>query len=217
MSSIRILLADDHELVRAGIRALLEQLEGIEVVAEAGDGQSALELVERHRPDLLLTDIAMPRLSGLDLTERVLREWPATRVVILSMHDTEEYANRAIQAGASGYLLKSSSAPELEITVRAAARGETYLSPAVSKHVISDYLRRVGGGPSQANRLTPRQREVLRLVAEGLTTKAIARLLGISTKTVEAHRTQIMDRLAIHDLPGLVRYAIRIGLVGPEA
>ncbi len=216
MSTIRVLLADDHELVRAGIRALLESLEGITVVAEAGDCREALELVEQHRPDVLLTVIAMPHTSGLDLIEHVVRALPQTRVVILSMHATEEYANRALQNGAAGYLLKNSGAAELEIAVRAVARGEAYLSPAVSKHVITEYLRRIGGADSESNALTPRQREILRLVAEGLTTKAIGRRLGISAKTVEAHRTQLMDRLNIHDVPGLVRYAIRIGLVGPE-
>jgi DNA-binding NarL/FixJ family response regulator len=196
MGPVRVLVADDHTLVRAGIRALLLALEGIEVVAEAGDGREALALARAHRPDVLLTDIAMPHLSGLELAGVVARELAPTRVVILSMHASEEYASRALQA-------------------RAVARGETYLSPAVSKHVIAEYLRRTGGAPA-GGPLTPRQREILRLVAEGLTTKGIARRLGISDKTVESHRAQMMDRLGIHDLAGLIRYAIRTGLVGPE-
>ena len=216
METIRVLIADDHTLVRAGIRALLQGLEGVEVVAEAGDGREALALVEAHRPDILLTDIAMPHMSGLELAGHVARKPASTRVIILSMHATEEYANRALEAGASGYLLKDSGLAELELAVRAVAGGGTYLSPAVSKHVIADYLRRTGGVPAELERLTPRQREVLRLIAEGGTTKAIARLLGVSVKTVETHRAQLMDRLDIHDVAGLVRHAIRIGLVENE-
>ena len=155
MEPIRVLIADDHGLVLAGIRALLQGIDGVEVVAQAGDGREALALVEAHRPDVLLTDIAMPQMNGLDLAERVARELPATRVVILSMHATEEYASRALQAGAVGYLLKKSGAAELEIAVRAAARGETYLTPAVSKQVIANYLRRTGG-TAESEGLTPR-------------------------------------------------------------
>jgi DNA-binding NarL/FixJ family response regulator len=217
MDTIRVLIADDHTLVRAGIRALLKDLEGVEVVAEAGDGREALALVEAHRPDVLVTDIAMPHLSGLELAGRVARELAPTRVIILSMHSSEEYACRALQAGATGYLLKDSGLAELEIAVRAVARGETYLSPAVSKHVIADYLQRTGGVPPELSRLTPRQREVLRQIAEGKTTKAVARSLGVSVKTVETHRTHLMGRLDIHDVAGLVRFAIRIGLVQTDS
>jgi DNA-binding NarL/FixJ family response regulator len=213
MDTIRVLIADDHTLVRAGIRALLEGLEGVEVVAEAGDGREAIALVEAHRPDVLMTDIAMPHVSGLEVAERVTRGLTSTRVIILSMHSSEEYACRALQAGASGYLLKDSGIAELEIALRAVARGQSYLSPAVSRHVIADYLERTGGVSSGLSRLTPRQREVLRQIAEGKTTKAIARDLGVSVKTVETHRTQLMDRLDIHEIAGLVRFAIRIGLV----
>jgi DNA-binding NarL/FixJ family response regulator len=213
MDLIRVLIADDHTLVRAGIRVLLEALEGVEVVAEAGDGREARRLVEEYRPDLLITDIAMPYLTGLDLADLVNRELQPTRVIILSMHASEEYAGRALQAGAAGYLLKDSGLAELEIAVRAVARGETYLSPSVSKHVIEAYLKRTSGVSSELSHLTPRQREVLRLIAEGKTTKAIARELGVGVKTAETHRAHLMDRLNIHDLAGLVRYAMRIGLV----
>jgi DNA-binding NarL/FixJ family response regulator len=213
VETIRVLIADDHTLVRAGIRALLQGLEGVEVVAEAGDGHEAMALALVHRPDVLVTDIAMPHVSGLELAGRVARELPEARVIILSMHGNEEYASRALQAGAAGYLLKDSGLAELELAVRAVARGETYLSPAVSKHVIADYLRRTGGAPPESGSLTPRQLQVLRLIAEGKTTKAIARLLGVSVKTVETHRAQLMDRLDIHDVAGLVRHAIRIGLI----
>ncbi len=212
METIRVLIADDHTLVRAGIRALLQELEGVEVVAEAGDGREAMALALVHRPDVLVIDIAMPHVSGLELAGRVARELPDARVIILSMHGNEEYASRALQAGAAGYLLKDSGLAELELAVRAVARGETYLSPAVSKPVIADYLRRRRKAPESGS-LTPRQRQVLRLIAEGKTTKAIARILGVSVKTIETHRTQLMDRLDIHDVAGLVRHAIRIGLI----
>jgi DNA-binding NarL/FixJ family response regulator len=216
MDPIRVVIADDHTLIRAGIRALFRGMAGVEVVAEAGNGVEALAIVEAHRPDILLADITMPRLNGLELAGRVTRELAPTRVIILSMHASEEYARRALQVGAAGYLLKEAEVAELEIAVKAVARGETYLSPAVSTHLIAGYLGRTGGVLSPAGELTPRQREILRLVAEGLMTKAIARRLGISIKTVEGHRTQLMDRLGIHDVAGLVRYAIRIGLLGPD-
>lgn len=216
METIRLVIADDHALVRAGIRALLEGLEGITVVAEAGDGRAALALVETHRPDILLADIAMPLMNGLELAANVTRDLPATRVIILSMHSSEEYADRALQAGAVGYLLKDAGLAELELAVRAVARGETYLSPSVSKHVIAEYLGRTAGTRSRTTPLTPRQEEILRLIAEGHTTKGIAGRLGISVKTVETHRAQVMERLDIRDVAGLVRYAIRIGLIGPE-
>jgi len=219
MTPIRVVLADDHALVRAGIRALLENIEGVAVVAEAGDGRAALRAVAEHQPDVVLMDIAMAGLNGLEATARIAREHPAVRVVILSMHANEEYVLRALQAGAIGYLLKDADTAELELAVRAAARGEAYLSPAVSRHLIADYVRRVGQDPQLAESLshglsllTPRQREVLQLIAEGRTTREIARLLNISVKTVETHRAQLMERLDIHDVAGLVRYAIRAGL-----
>ena len=213
MQPIRVILADDHTLLRAGLRALLEELPGVEVVAEAADGPEALSHVEAHRPDVVLMDIAMPHLSGLDVTARITQEHPGVRVLILSMHNDEAYVRRAILAGAAGYLLKDSDTEELGLALRAVARGETYLSPAVSKHLVADYRRQVGDQAGPSGDLTPRQWEVLRLIAEGETTKAIARRLGISIKTVESHRTLLMDRLGIHDVPGLVRYAIRAGLI----
>ncbi len=221
MKPTRVLLAEDHTLVRAGIRALLQNLAGIEVVAEASDGREALRLIKTYQPDVVLMDIAMAGLNGLEATARVTKEFPTVRVVILSMHSTEEYVAQALRAGAAGYLLKDAAAAELELAVTAVARGETYLSPAVSKHVIADYLRRVGdreasggGGATPASELlTPRQREILQLIAEGRSTKEIAAILHLSVKTVETHRTQLMARLDIHDVAGLVRYAIRIGLV----
>lgn len=223
MSSIRIVLADDHTLVRAGIRALLQNISEVEVVAEADDGREALKLIATFQPDIVLMDIAMPNLNGLEAAARVAKEFPNVRVIILSMHANEEYVLQSLRAGAAGYLLKGARAAELELAVSSVARGETYLSPAASKHVIGDYVQRAAGDalPSQdernlIERLTPRQREILQLIAEGHTTKEIAHALNISVKTAETHRTQMMERLGIHDIAGLVRYAIRAGMIDPE-
>ncbi|MFQ5595115.1 MAG: response regulator [Anaerolineae bacterium] len=213
MKPIRVLLAEDHSLVRAGFRALLQTLDGVRVVAEADDGRQALRLIETHQPDVVLMDIAMPGLNGLDATAHVAKAFPHVRVIILSMHANEEYVWQALRAGAAGYLLKDADISELEVAVRSVARGETYLTPPVSKQIIADYVRRVGGEPVPSEQLTPRQREVLQLIAEGHTTREIAQTLGVSVKTVETHRRQLMDRLDIHEVAGLVRHAIRIGLI----
>ncbi len=218
-NAVKILLADDHALVRAGIRSMLEGLPEIVVVGEANDGREALELVASLSPDLVFMDIAMPGLNGLDTAARILRDHPQVRVVILSMYLNEEYVLGALRAGATGYLLKDSDPSELELAVRAVARGEMYLSPGVSKHVIEDYLRRTGTEAplgldvQPASPLTTRQREVLQLIAEGHTSREIAQILAISLKTVESHRQSIMERLDLHDLASLVRYAVRTGLV----
>lgn len=221
MTPIRVLLADDHELVRAGFRALLAGLSDVEVVAEADDGRAALALIAVHQPDVVLMDISMPGLNGMEATGRIVKEFPRTRVIILSMHANEDHVLLALRKGASGYLLKGARLAELDLAVRSVARGQLYLSPAVSKHVLADYMR--AGEPSapsvgessSIDRLTPRQREVLQLIVEGRTVKQVAQTLGISAKTVETHRAQIMERLAIHDLAGLVRYAIRAGIIAP--
>ena len=213
---IRVLLADDHTLVRAGICSLIKNMEGTEVIAEAGDGREALRLVRTHRPDVVLMDVAMPGLNGLEATARIAKKFPHVRVIILSMHINEEYVLQALRAGAAGYLVKGADAAELEIAIRAVARGETYLSPTVSKHVVTDYIQRISGETTSLELLTPRQREVLQLIAEGYSTKKIAHTLKISVKTVETHRMQLMERLDIHDIAGLVRYAIRVGLVRPD-
>jgi DNA-binding NarL/FixJ family response regulator len=215
MRPIRVLLADDHSLVRLGFRGLLRNLEGVEVVAEAGDGHTALELIQAQHPDVAIVDIAMPNLNGLELTARVVAECPRTRVIVLSMHESEDYALRAVQAGASGYLLKNATLAELETAVRAVGRGETYFCPAVSRY-IAEHIRRGGGRVvSRHDSLTPRQREILQLIAEGHSTKAIAKLLGISVKTAETHRTQLMERLDLHTIAEVVHYAIQAGLVQP--
>ena len=217
MTPIRVLLADDHTLVRAGIRGLLQGLEDVEVVGEAGDGQEALRLAESLRPDVVLLDVGMSGLNGLEVAGRIGALDASIRVVILSMHSSEEYVLRALRAGCAGYLLKASAVSELEVAVRAVARGETYLSPAVSKRVVDDYVSRTGGAADPLDALTPRQREVLQLAAEGLSSKEIAQRLGLSYRTVEAHRAQLMERLGVHDLAGLVRFAVRVGLITPEA
>jgi DNA-binding NarL/FixJ family response regulator len=216
MTPIRVLLADDHTLVRAGIRGLLLNLAGVEVVGEASDGQEVLALAEDLRPNIVLLDIGMPGLNGLEVARRLTRLDASIRVVILSMHNSLEYVLRALRAGCTGYLLKGSAVSELEIAVRAVARGETYLSPAVSKQVVDDYVGRTGGVADPLDVLTPRQREILQLVAEGHTSKAIALRLSLSRKTIEAHRAQIMERLDVHEMAGLVRFAIRVGLVTAE-
>jgi DNA-binding NarL/FixJ family response regulator len=216
MTPIRVLLADDHTLVRAGIRGLLQGLERVEVVGEAGDGQEALRLAETLRPDIVLLDIGIPGLNGLEVAGRLATVDPPVRVIILSMHISEEYVLRALRAGCAGYLLKGSAVAELEVAIRAVARGETYLSPAVSKHVVDDYVTRTGGAADPLDALTPRQREILQLAAEGHSSKEIAERLGISYRTVEAHRAQLMERLGVHDLAGLVRFAVRVGLIRPE-
>jgi DNA-binding NarL/FixJ family response regulator len=212
MKSIRVLLAEDHTLVRAGLRALLRDLSEIQVVAEAGDGREALRLIEVHRPDVILMDITMPGLNGLETTARVVSKFPGVGVIILSMHADEEYVLRALHLGAVGYLLKDADVVELQRAITTVACGKTYLSPAVSGLVV-DYVRQAGKELTSLDLLTPRQREVLQLIAEGHTTKEIAQILEISQKTVETHRMNTMKRLGIYDVPGLVRYAIRVGLV----
>ena len=216
MTAIRVILADDHALFRAGIRSLLLAIEGVEIVGEARDGHEALRMVAEHTPDVLLLDVALPQLNGIEVAER-LRDKPGTRVLILSMFANEEYVLRSLRAGAAGYLLKDSSTVELEAALRSVADGGSYLSPAVSGHVLAAYVRRVGedGVPAEPL-LTPRQREVLQLIAEGHATKEIASRLNLSAKTVETHRAQLMDRLGIHDVAGLVRYAIRAGIVSAD-
>jgi DNA-binding NarL/FixJ family response regulator len=213
MNPIRILLADDHTLVRAGLRKLLESVAGLEVVGEAGDGLELLELAERLQPHVVLMDIAMPGLNGLEATGRLLKNLPDVKVLILSMHQNAEYVRQALRQGAVAYLLKDAAPMELELALRAVLRGETYLSPAVSKGVVSDYVHRLRSDEKPEETLTPRQREVLQLIAEGQSSKEIARRLDLSVKTVDTHRTQLMKQLDIHEVAGLVRYAIREGLV----
>jgi DNA-binding NarL/FixJ family response regulator len=214
---IRIVMADDHRLLREGLRGLLAKIESVELVAEASDGREALELVKTHQPDILLTDIGMKGMNGLEAAARVIKEYPHVRVIVLSIHAHEEYVWQALQSGVSGYLLKDSGTAELEFAILAVARGETYLTPSISKHLVDDYIRRVGGDSRPIDRLTPRHREILQMIAEGNTTKQIAVALHLGVKTIETHRMQLMERLDIHDVAGLVRYAIRHRLIELEA
>jgi len=213
MRPVRVLLADDHTLVRAGLRKLLESMSDFEVVGEAGDGLALLAMAEKLQPGLVLMDIAMPGLNGIEATARLVKAWPGIRVLILSMHQNEEYVRQALRHGAMAYLLKDAAPMELELALTAVLRGETYLSPAVSKGVVHDYVQRLRDEQQPGDSLSPRQREVLQLIAEGLSTKDIARRLDLSVKTVDTHRSQLMKQLDIHEVAGLVRYAMRAGLV----
>lgn len=215
MTPLRVLLADDHTLVRAGIRALLAGYAGVTVVGEAANGREALELARNTRPDVVLMDISMKDLNGLEATARLHKEVPTARVIVLSMHASEEYVMQALRAGAAGYLIKDAAPLELELALRAVMRDETWLSSAISKQVVDGYVQRLDAEASPLVQLTPRQREILQLIAEGKSTKEIAYLLEVSVKTVETHRAQLMERLGIRDVPGLTRYAVRIGLVSP--
>jgi DNA-binding NarL/FixJ family response regulator len=219
---VRVLIADDHAMVRSGLKALLERTPDIRVIAEAADGREALAKIEQLHPDIVLMDVTMAGLNGLEATTRVIRDHRGVRVVVLSMHKTEEYVVNALRAGASGYLLKEDAASELEMAIRTVMAGEVYLSAEASQRV-EDYEERFGSvtTPKEStahaqHQLTAREREVLQLIAEGRTTQEIARTLAISPKTVETHRYRLMDRLNIHHVAGLVRYAVRIGLVQPE-
>jgi len=207
------MLADDHVLIRAGLRALLQSLPNVSVIGEASTGQEAVEVVSREQPDVVLMDIAMPDLNGLDATARIVKQWPGVRVIILSMHGNEEYVGQALDAGATGYLLKGAEPAELELALKAVMRGETYLTPSVSKALVDEYVARRKEQSSPLQDLTSRQREILQLIAEGSSTKAIAQKLNLSIKTVETHRSELMHQLDIHDVAGLVRYAIKTGLV----
>lgn len=206
---IRIALADDHSLVRAGLRSLLSQAGDMEVVAEAEDGRQALEVVTEHAPDVLVLDLGLPELNGLEVIARLRRTGSDTRVLVLSMHDDREYVARAFREGASGYLVKDAAEPELEVAVRAVRVGRRYVSPQVAGSLVDDLLSRSTMPDDPFDLLTPRQREVLQLISEGHSTAEIGKKLHISVKTVESHRAELMRRLDIHDVAGLTRYAMR--------
>jgi DNA-binding NarL/FixJ family response regulator len=215
MNPIRVLIADDHALVRAGIRALVEKIEGMVVVGEAGKGSEALELARELRPDLMLLDITMPDGGGFDVLDQAKKKYPEMRIIVLTVHEAGEYAIRALREGAAGFLPKSAASTELELAIQTVVQGQVYISPETSRKTVLEY----GKGATKRDllaTLSPRQREVLRLIAEGRTTKQIAQLLEISVKTVETHRAQLMERLGIHDVAGLVRYAIIVGLIEVE-
>jgi len=210
---VRVLLADDHRLMRAGIRALLKDLPGVQVIGEAGDGLECLALTASIAPDVLLLDITMPGLNGLEVVRRVTKEHPRVRVIVLSMFTEGVYVRQALRAGAKGFLVKGADETELELALRAVTRGETYVSPAVSTEIVGGYLRLENSECGPLDVLTSRQREILQAIAEGQSTKDIAQRLDLSVKTIEFHRAELMQRLDIHDVAGLVRFAIRHGLV----
>jgi DNA-binding NarL/FixJ family response regulator len=216
MEPIRVLVAEENPLLRAGVCALLEEMPRLRVVGDASDGPEALRLVEGRRPDVALLDVALPVLSGLELAARMKRDFPLTATIIFSAHRDGAHLREALRSGAAGYVLKDCPVGEVRLAIEAAARGEAFLSPAVSGHLISDYVGSSSGHDSR-RLLTPRQVEVLKLIARGQSTKGIARLLGISVKTVETHRALLMERLGIRDVAGLVRFAIRDGLASADA
>jgi DNA-binding NarL/FixJ family response regulator len=209
--AIRVVLADDHQIVRQGVRALLER-QGFEIVGEAEDGNEATRLVSQLRPDVAVLDIAMPSLNGIDAAREIARVSPDTRTILLTMYSEDHRLVEALRAGVSGYLLKTRAAEDLELAIREVCRGGVYLSRGLSQDVVEAYLNRK---PLATVELSPRERQVLQLVAEGKTTKEVASLLGVSTKTAESHRTRIMSKLDIHETASLVRYAIRNGIIQP--
>jgi len=214
---LRVLLADDHTLVRAGIRALLEKMSGVQVAGEVGEGREVAPFVDLHRPHLVLMDIGMPGLNGLEATERLAREFPEVRVIILSMHQSEEYVWRALKAGATGYLLKKAATSELELALQRVDEGEIYVSKEISAQILKRHpLQQIVARKGPLERLTSRQREILQLIAEGQNTKEIADILKLSPKTVEYHRMKLMECLDVYDIPGLVRFALQAGVIPHE-
>ena len=224
---MKVLLADDHRIVREGLRSLLEAQDDIEVVAEAADGRQALEMAAEHEPDIVVMDVAMPQLNGIEATRRLVSDQPETKVVALSMHSDRRYVSEALKAGASGYLLKDGAFDELVSAIRAVVANKVYLSPRVAGVVVDAYVRRLPGedaGNAHPERrdgnafhkLTVREREVLQLMAEGFATKEIAARLHVSVKTVETHRRQLMDKLQLYSVAEVTKYAIREGLTSLE-
>jgi DNA-binding NarL/FixJ family response regulator len=213
--AIRVLLADDHALVRAGIRALLEKLPGVAVVAEADSGRAAFEQFVAERPDLVVMDISMKEMNGIDAALEIIAEDPDARVLILSMYSSAEFVRRAMRAGARGYLIKDSAPLELRLAVEATIRGDVFVSSRVSKHLVAALGEdRGAAAPSALESLSLRQRQILQMIAEGQRTKGIATALALSVKTVESHRAAIMERLGIRDVAGLILFAVQSGLVG---
>ncbi|MDR5709761.1 MAG: response regulator transcription factor [Armatimonadota bacterium] len=214
---IRVLIADDHGIVRDGIRMILSSQEDIEVVGEASTGREAVELARRMQPDVVLMDISMPDMNGIEATRRIREEMPSVQVLGLTMHEEENYVFQMLKAGGAGYVLKRAAAEDLVTAVRAAARGEVFLYPSVAKLVVRDYLERARHqeDDTSLDALTPREKEILALIAEGLTNQEIAQRLVISVKTVQTHRAHIMEKLNLHDRTELVRFAIRKGLIEP--
>ncbi len=227
-SPIHILIADDHDILRDGLRALLEMASDMEVIGEAQTGREAVAEAERLHPDIVLMDISMPQLDGVEACQRIRQQSPNTQVLFLTMHEAEEYFFRALRAGAAGYVIKRTAASDLLAALRAVAQGESFLSPSIARALVEDYARQQSRSPHPAsaktngengdayNGLTSREREVLQLVGEGHTNQDIATLLHLSIKTVQSHRAAVMEKLGLRDVTHLVRYAVRRGLVNPE-
>jgi len=215
MSTIKILLADDHVVMRRGIRALLERRTDFQVVAEAGDGREAVQLTEIHSPHVVVADIAMPNLNGIEAARQIAQKWPQTAIVILSMHSDESYVLRALKAGARGYLLKDSPDSDLINAILAVHEGKAFFSPAISKMLVEDYMRQLQqrGSEDSYELLTSREREVLQLLAEGKSNKDVAGMLNLSLHTVETHRSNILQKLNLHGTPELILYSIRKGVI----
>jgi two-component system, NarL family, response regulator NreC len=212
--NVRVLLVEDHTVVREGLRAILDTQLDIEVVAEAADGREAVEQARAHTPDVVIMDVALPRLNGIDATRQIVNELPKSKVVALSMHTDTQYVSEMLLAGARGYLLKDCASDELATAVRTVAAGKPHLSAAVADAVVEDYVNRLQGGQTAARKgvLSGREREVLQLLAEGMSTKEIASELTVSVKTIETHRAQIAKKLGIRSVAGLTKFAIRTGL-----
>ena len=215
MKKVRVLLADDHQLIRSGIRLMLEREPDMSVVGEASDGREAVALAKSLRPDVVIMDVGMPNLNGIEAAGQMTQENPELAVMILSMHPDETYVLRALRAGARGYLLKDSAEADLIKAVHVVANGKSFFSPSVSKVLLDDYVRKLkrSGTEDAYDLLTPREREVLQLIAEGKSNKDIANLLNLSVYTVESHRSNLMDKLNIRGLPELILYAVRKGII----
>ncbi len=215
MNKIRVFLADDHLLLREGIRSLLGKVPDIEVIGEAGDGKEAVEKVEQLLPDVVLMDITMPELGGLEATQRIKQKNPQVKVLILTIHETSQYLAGMLNVGASGYVVKTTASGELTSAIRAVHHGDIYLYPSIARMLVEDYLHKVKVGEQKSSYegLTPREREILKYIAEDRKNKEIADLLGISVRTVQAHRTNLMDKLGARDRTELVKYAIRKGII----
>lgn len=216
MPKIKVLLVEDHTIVRKGIKELLDNQEGIEIIGEAVDGREAIEKVKQIVPDVIVIDIKMPNLNGIEATRQIKKINPEIKVLALSAHDNEEYIRQMFQAGASGYLLKDSAVSDLVSAINAVEKGDMYLSPLISRAIVKDYMGHVGaesGDSDSLSILTGREREVLQLIAEGNTSKKIAHMLKLSANTVDVHRTHIMEKLNIHDITSLIKYSIRKGLI----
>jgi len=215
LPKLRVLLGDDHTLMRTGLRKILEERPDWEVVAEVGDGREAVRKCTALKPDVAVLDIAMPLLNGIDATQQIVRKVPETKVLVLSMHSDEAYVTRALQAGATGYMLKDSAGKDLLKGISSVAAGQAYFSPAIARLMLDDYVRRVAGSgvADRYETLSEREREIFQLIAEARTNKEVAELLGISPATVETHRARILQKLDIHNTAELVLYAVRRGVI----